>query len=151
MTDHAFATALVWRGSTGSGYDAYPREHEVRAEPATARLRLTAAPAFHGDAQLLNPEQLLLASASSCLLLSFLAVAARARIDVVAYDDRARAFMPEARRMRITRIEHRPTVTVSGEIATDRVRRLLDVAHRECFIANTLEVETSIEPTVVLA
>lgn len=151
MSDHRYVTALAWRGSTGVGYDDYSREHEVGAEPAAAQLRLSSDPAFRGDEALLNPEQLLLASASSCLLLSFLAVAARSRIDVVAYDDQATAFMPQGRRMRITRVEHRPRITVVGEVDDDRVRRMLDVAHRECFIANTLQVETSIEPTVVHA
>lgn len=151
MSEHRYSTTLVWRGSTGVGYDDYSREHEVGAEPAAAQLRLSSDPAFRGDEALLNPEQLLLAAASSCLLLSFLAVAARSRIDVVAYDDRAEAVMPQARRMRVTGVTHRPRVTVVGEVADDRVRRMLDVAHRECFIANTLEVETTIDPTVVHA
>lgn len=147
--DHAYRTALTWRGSTGSGYEAYSREHEVVAAPAAAGLRLSADPSFRGDEALLNPEQLLLAAAASCLLLSFLAVSARARVDVVAYDDHATARMPPARRMRITRIEHRPRVTVTGEVDEARVVRLLEVAHHECFIATTLQVETSIEPTVL--
>ena len=151
MSDHSYSTALAWRGSTGEGYDHYSRQHEVVAAPADARLRLSADPAFRGDEQLLNPEQLLLAAASSCLLLSFLAVAARSRVTVVAYDDEATASMPQARRMRITRIEHRPHITVVGEVDDARVRRMLDVAHRECFIATTLHVETIIEPTVVRA
>jgi organic hydroperoxide reductase OsmC/OhrA len=151
MNDHSYRTTLAWRGSTGEGYDAYSREHEVSAPPATARLRLSADPAFRGDEALLNPEQLLLASASSCLLLSFLAVAARSRVDVVAFDDEATASMPAARRMRITRVEHRPRITVVGDVEDDRVHRMLDIAHRECFIANTLQVETVIEPTVVHA
>jgi organic hydroperoxide reductase OsmC/OhrA len=151
MSDHSYRTTLAWRGSTGQSYGIYSREHEVGASPADARLRLSADPAFRGDEALLNPEQLLLASASSCLLLSFLAVAARSRVDVVAYDDQATASMPAARRMRITRVEHRPRITVVGDVDDDKVRRMLDVAHRECFIANTLEVETVLEPTVVHA
>jgi organic hydroperoxide reductase OsmC/OhrA len=151
MSEHTYRTTLAWRGSTGQGYESYSREHEVGAAAAGAKLRLSSDPAFRGDDALLNPEQLLLASASSCLLLSFLAVAARSRVDVVAYDDRATAVMPQARHMRITRIEHRPRVTVVGDVSDDRVRRMLGIAHRECFIANTIEVETSIDPTVVHA
>lgn len=133
------------------GYDAYSREHEVGAAPAAAQLRLSSDPAFRGDEALHNPEQLLLAAASSCLLLSFLAVAARSRVDVVAYDDDATAVMPQATRMRITRIEHRPRITVVGDVGDDKLRRMLDIAHGQCFIANTLQVDTGIEPTVVHA
>ena len=70
---------------------------------------------------------------------------------MVAYDDHATAHMPEARRMRITRIEHSPRITVVGDVDDDRVRRMLDIAHGQCFIANTLQVDTAIDPTVVHA
>ena len=59
---------------------------------------MSADPAFRGDATRMNPEQLLVMAAASCQLLSFLAVAARARLDVVAYEDEAEAAMPEGDR-----------------------------------------------------
>jgi organic hydroperoxide reductase OsmC/OhrA len=92
-----------------------------------------------------------LLAASSCQLLSFLAVAARARIDVVAYEDDAEALMPpEPRPLRITRITLRPRITLRGDApGEDRLRRLADLAHRECFIANSLTTEIAVEPTFV--
>src|SRR5690625_7366079 len=42
--------------------------------------------AFRGDAELTNPEQLLVLAASSCQMLSFLGAAARASVDVVSYE-----------------------------------------------------------------
>lgn len=150
-TVHTYHTSLTWYGSTGEGYDAYDRTHTVGAAPADARLTLTADPAFGGHPALLNPEQLLVLSASSCQLLSFLAVAARARIDVVEYRDSAEAVMPEDDRpVRITRIVLRPEITVragGGDRATDeRLRHLCEVAHRECFVANSLRSEVVVEP-----
>jgi organic hydroperoxide reductase OsmC/OhrA len=139
---HAYATTLSWSGSTGAGYDAYDRAHRVQAPPASAGLDLSADPAFHGDATRLNPEALLVAAASSCQLLSFLAVAARARIDVVAYTDDAGGEMPEpadrGTPMRVERILLRPRITVRGDASDDRLARLVDLAHRECFIASSL-------------
>ena len=44
-----------------------------------------------GDPAVLNPEQLLLMAASSCQMLWFLHLAAKARMDVVAYEDEAEA------------------------------------------------------------
>ena len=99
---------------------------------------------------LLNPEQLLVAVASSCQLLAFLAVAARARIDVVAYADDASGEMPgDDLPMRITRIDLRPSITVRGEVALERVEHLVEVAHRECFIANSLRSDIVVTPTVI--
>ena len=77
-------------------------------------------------------------------------MAARARIDVVAYVDEASAVMPEDDEpVRITRIDLRPRITVRGEVATARIEHLVEVAHRECFIANSLTCEMVIEPTIV--
>jgi len=115
-------------------------------------LTMSSDPAFRGDPAHLNPEQLLLAAAVSCQLLSFLAVAARARIDVVAYSDDAEADMPEDDPpMRITAIRLRPTITVAAGTNVDRIDRLVEVAHKECFIANSLTSAMDIRATVVLA
>ena len=148
---HLYRSSLSWRGSTGAGYDDYDRRHHMRVPPAQAPLELSSDPAFLGNPELANPEQLLVAAASSCQLLSFLAYAARSRIDVVEYEDEAEAIMPEDDKpMRITRIVLRPRIVVaSGD--HDRVRRLVDKAHDACFIANTLNAEMVIEPTIEAA
>ena len=146
---HRYETTCSWVGSTGEGYEAYIRAHDGVAAPAQAKLTLSSDPAFRGDPTLLNPEQLLVLAASSCQLLSFLAVAARAHVDVVGYEDRAEASMPEGDKpVRITEIRLRPRITVRGDVAEARVRRLVEVAHRECYIANSLSSNIAIEPTI---
>lgn len=145
-----FESRVTWRGSTGWGYDAYDRAHEVRSPPAGAALRVSAAPEFRGSEELWDPEQMLLGAAASCQLLSFLAVAARARLDVIAYDDEATAEMPlDARPVRITKVTLRPRVSLRPGPAPERVRHLVDVAHRECYVASTLACEVVVEPTIV--
>jgi organic hydroperoxide reductase OsmC/OhrA len=90
-------------------------------------------------------------AASSCQLLSFLAVAARARIDVVEYRDEAEGVMPESDPpLRITRIVLRPAITVRGDVAPSRLTHLCEVAHRECFIANSLTTDVVVEPSFTI-
>ena len=146
---HRYRARCVWEGSTGVGYEAYSRAHRVDAPPAEGGLALSSDPAFRGDPTRWNPEQLLVMAAASCQLLSFLAVAARARVDVVAYADDAGAEMPERDRpVRITSIRLRPLVTlVRGQADETRMRQLVDLAHRECYIANSLKTEITVEPT----
>lgn len=140
MTTHEYRAAVRWAGSTGLGYDHYGRDHEAEGLP------LSADPHFRGNPERLNPEVLLLMAAASCQLLSFLAVCARARIDVVAYEDDAEAVMPEDDRpMRITRIVLRPRVTVAGPADEARLHKLTQLAHRECFIANSLTSDVVVE------
>jgi organic hydroperoxide reductase OsmC/OhrA len=147
-TTHRYTVACAWSGSTAGGYAGFDRGHDANAPPAAARLSLSSDPAFRGDPQRLNPEQLLVMAAASCQLLSFLAVAARARIDVVEYRDEAEAVMPEDDPpVRVTRITLRPAITVRGDVAESRLVHLCEVAHRECFIANSLTTDIAVEPT----
>lgn len=147
---HRYSAQCFWEGQTGLGYEKYVRAHRVSAGEAEAKLELSSDPAFRGDSRLLNPEQLLVAAASSCQLLSFLAVAARAGFDVRRYEDWAEGEMPEgAPPIRITKIRLRPRIEVTsgpGEAnVLDAVRR----AHDQCYIASSLKTDVSVEPTIV--
>ena len=149
MASHSYRAQVRWEGSTGVGYRAYPRAHSAFVPPATEGFDLSADPHFRGDADLPNPEQLLVLAASSCQLLSFLAVAARAGIDVVGYADDATGEMPaDAVPLRIKRVVLRPVVTVRGEVAPERVEELLHRAHEECYVASSLRSEVVLEPRV---
>lgn len=147
--EHRFTARLAWGGSTGGGYEGYDRGHDV--EVGAHRWRGSAAAEFRGDAALTNPEELLVVAAAQCQLLSFLAVAARARIDVVAYRDEPVGFMPEGNRpMWVTRIELNPHITIAADpakVSVGKLHRLSDVAHAECFIAASLRGDVVVSPT----
>lgn len=152
MSDHVhhYEATIAWTGSTATGYEGYDRGHTATVPGVDGSLPLTADPSFRGDPAKLNPEVLLLAAASSCQLLTFLAVAAKSRVDVVAYEDRSEAVMPEGDRpVRITTVTLRPRITVAGDVDEDRVRHLVEVAHKACFIANSVSCEIVVEPEVV--
>ena len=149
MASHAYRAQVRWEGSTGSGYRAYPRAHSAYVPPAAEGFDLSADPHFRGDADLPNPEQLLVLAASSCQLLSFLAVAARAGVDVVGYADDATGEMPsDTTPVWITRIVLRPVVTVRGDVEVALVERLLHEAHEECYVASSLRSEVVLQPEV---
>jgi organic hydroperoxide reductase OsmC/OhrA len=156
---HTYLARVEWSGSTGAGYRAYPRAHTAWTPPATEGFDLSADPHFRGDADLPNPEQLLVLAASSCQLLSFLAVAARGGVDVVSYEDDATGEMPDdLAPQRITRIVLRPRVRVashagspSSAVDLAAVERMLHEAHEQCYIANSLTTEVVLEPSVEVA
>jgi organic hydroperoxide reductase OsmC/OhrA len=150
MPGHSYRAQVQWAGSTSAEYADYPRAHSAYLPPAAEGLDLSADASFNGDPDLPNPEQLLVLAASSCQLLSFLALAARRGVDVQKYEDDATGEMPEtAAPKRITRITLRPTVTVAAGTDVSTVQKLLYEAHRECYIANSLKSETRLEPTIV--
>ncbi len=150
MTRHHYSARLEWHGTTGSGYGGYSRTHTATAPPAAQQLSLSADPVFRGDADLLDPEQLLVTAASSCQLLSFLAVAARSGIDVRAYEDAATAVLDTGSASpRIVEIRLAPVVRVAAGTDHEKVRVAAAAAHRGCYIANTLKCPVQVEVTVI--
>jgi organic hydroperoxide reductase OsmC/OhrA len=147
--DHKYRAICHWEGTTAGGYEAYDRAHTVLLPPAEDALTVSADPAFLGDGRLANPESLLLASAASCQLLSFLAVAATARIVVTSYDDDASAVM-DGEPLRVRAILLRPRITVEAPATVQRVGHLVEVAHRECYIANSLSARITVEPEITV-
>lgn len=146
---HRYAATCTWSGSTGAGYDGYERAHRITSPPATATLELSNDPAMGGDANRLDPEQLVLAAAASCQLLSFLAIAAKARVDVTGYRDDAEATMSrDDGPARIAAIVLRPQITVAPGPGVPRVERLVHLAHNECYVANSLATPVTVEPVV---
>jgi len=148
---HRYRATCAWEGSTGEGYESYRRDHLGAMPPAPGAVELSADAAFRGDPGRANPEQLVVLAAATCQLLSFLAVAARARVDVVSYRDAADGEMPDGPGpVRITRITLRPRIAVRGAASAERVRALVELAHRECYVSNSLRTEVTVEPEIEL-
>lgn len=143
---HEYVVDLTWSGSTGQGYEHYSRTYDMSVGGMLGPF--SADPAFGGDHALANPEQLLVMAAVSCQLLSFLAVAARSRVDVVEYVDRAVGVMPPASDgpMWVTEINLSPQITVVGDVPAAKLQRMVEIGHRECFIANSLRTDVLLRP-----
>lgn len=140
-----FSARVRWSGSTGRGWDQYDRTHTAVATPAEQEIRLTTHES-KGDPRILNPEQLVLMAASSCQMLWFLHLAAKARVDVVEYVDDAAASMSEDEGL--SEIVLRPRIVLGSETSDERVRVLVHTAHKHCNVANSLRTPVSIEPRV---
>jgi organic hydroperoxide reductase OsmC/OhrA len=150
-THHTYRARCRWTGDTGLGWENYDRQHAADAPPAEPTLTLTTGE-DKGDPSQLNPEQLLVVAASSCQLLSFLHVAAKARVEVIEYADDAEGVMPEDDLpMRVTKIVLKPRIVVREGPSEERVKHLAEVAHRECYIANSLKTDVRVEPQIEFA
>jgi organic hydroperoxide reductase OsmC/OhrA len=149
--EHHFAARVVWSGAAEGGtraYEAYSRKYRVEIEGKPA-LTGSAAPTFKGDAGKHNPEDLLVAALSGCHLLSYLALCARAGIEVVRYEDQASGLMAiKDGRMRFTEVTLAPQVTIAaGDL--DQAIALHEAAHSQCFIASSVNFPVLNMPTVV--
>jgi organic hydroperoxide reductase OsmC/OhrA len=141
---HRYTLTVEWTGNRGDGtasYRSYDRDHEVRAEH-TAQIAGSSDPAFRGNPSRWNPEQLLLAAASQCHMLSYLHHAAINGVVVVGYVDHPTAIMTEDGQGggRFTEIALHPLVTVASQDQVETAERLHADANRSCFIASTLNL-----------
>jgi organic hydroperoxide reductase OsmC/OhrA len=147
MSEHV--AEIVWkRTSEGFGYDQYNRRHLWRFD-AGFDVAASAAPAYRGEPDCVDPEEAFVAAVSSCHMLTFLAIAAKKRLVVDAYDDRAVGHMEKNAegRIAITRVDLHPHITFAPGVEVDAAT--LDKMHRDshehCFIANSVKTEIYIE------
>lgn len=142
-----------WTRTTADfSYDSYDRTH-VWEFGGGSRVEASSAPEFRGDPQRVNPEEAFAAALASCHMLTFLAIAARRRLIVDAYDDDATAELGKNAdgRLTVTRVVLRPRVVFGGATAPADAAELTMLharAHEQCFIANAVRAEVVVEPRV---
>jgi len=146
---HRYATTLTWTGNTGEGtasYRSYERAYEVAADGKPV-LFGSSDPGFRGDPARWNPEELLLASISSCHQLWYLHLCAVNGVVVVAYRDAATAVMVEDETGggRFESATLRPHVTIAAG-DPEKAKALHHEANAKCFVANSLKCDIATEP-----
>jgi organic hydroperoxide reductase OsmC/OhrA len=136
---HQYNLDLLWQGDHTSTYEGYSREHVVRIS-GKPDLVGTADPLFRGDPTLHNPEDLLLAALSQCHLLTYLALCARARINVTSYCDKAEGILLLTKDGggQFTEVVLRPQVVVAETHMLAKAKYFHSEVHRYCFIARSV-------------
>lgn len=152
---HEYEAKLIWEGNTGEGtatYTSYGRNYRVLID-GKPELVGTADPAFRGQADLHNPEDLFVTALSACHMLTYLALCAKRKIRVLAYEDEARGTMVTHTTSggKFEEVTLRPRVTVDGEEHVELATRLHDKAHELCFIAASCSIPIRHQPTVSAA
>jgi organic hydroperoxide reductase OsmC/OhrA len=148
MSEHQ--ATIVWnREGKDFGYKTYSRDHVWRFENGI-EVPASAAPAYFGNPQRVDPEGALVAALSSCHMLTFLAVCARKRLVVDSYDDEAVGYLEKNAegKLAMTRVVLRPRVRFGGDgpPSDEEFAKLHDKAHHACFIANSVRTEVTVEP-----
>ena len=149
---HRYAAQLVWTGNRGAGtsaYAAYDRAHEVKVAGKPA-LTLSSDPHFRGDATRHNPEELLVASLSSCHMLWYLHLAAEHGVVVTAYEDHAEGLMREAAdgAGAFEQVILAPRVHLAPDADAALAMRLHQLAHAKCFIARSVNFPVRCEASI---
>ncbi|MER3546594.1 MAG: peroxiredoxin [Rhodanobacteraceae bacterium] len=152
MKTHDYRVTIRWSGNTGTGtksYRAYKRDHVIEAEGKPS-IASSSDPHFRGDAARWNPEELLVATLSSCHQLAYLHLCADAGILVTAYEDHAQGVMSQSADGggEFTCVILHPRVTVRASSDAQLAHDLHYRAHALCFIARSVNFEVRCEPVI---
>lgn len=94
---------------------------------------------FGGPGDQWSPEDLLLASVSSCLVLSFKAVARASDLDWVAIDCSVDGVLDRVdRQVKFTELVSKVVLTIDSETDPQKAERLVQKAEQVCLISNSL-------------
>ncbi|MFM5818536.1 OsmC family protein [Aeromonas sanarellii] len=149
-----YSATISWQRGAGEPFvdQRYSRAHEwafdggVRV-PASSSPQVVPLP--WSVAEHVDPEEAFVAALSSCHMLTFLWLAARAGYLVESYRDEAVGLMAEngQGRLAMTRVTLRPRVVFGGEHKPtyDKLAQLHHQAHEECFIANSVNTVVTTE------
>ena len=149
--EHRYELSVCWTGNQGTGtsaYTGYSRNHDVIGA-GKATIAGSSDPAFRGDRSRYNPEELLVASLSTCHMLWYLHLCADSGVVVTRYEDTPLGVMREDSDGSgvFTEVVLRPVVTISQGSEQD-AHRLHEQANRMCYVANSVKFPVRHEATV---
>lgn len=152
MKNHHYKSKIEWTGNTGEStknYRSYKRNYTISVE-GKAEINGSSDPAFLGNPSLHNPEDLLLASVSSCHLLWYLHFCSVNKILVLEYVDFVEGIMVEEENGsgKFTEITLRPQIIVAEKEMIEKALELHQKANEYCFIANSMNFEVKHKPEI---
>ena len=143
---HAYPFSISWSGSTLA--DPYTRDAMASAAGKDT-IPVSSAAEYAGDGRRWNPEDLLGTALATCHMLTFLALCAKTRIEVLGYEDRAESILDTVDKVTsIVEIHLRPTIRVAKGTDIAKVKELFEKAHKYCFVANSIRSRVTMEPDI---
>ena len=155
MKQHTYEVQVAWTGNQGQGtkaYKSYKRDHAITVA-GKPPLLASSDPAFRGDPARYNPEELLVASLSSCHMLWYLHLCAINGVVVTDYQDDATGVMSEKAdgSGEFVEVTLHPHVTVGADADQAKALAIHEEAHRYCFIANSVKFPVRIAAQITVA
>lgn len=147
---HNYTVTVKWTGNIGKGtsnYSEFERSHSVFIDNKQDIL-CSSDPAFRGDKTKYNPEELLVASISSCHMLWYLHLCSESGVIVTNYIDHATGIMmvkPNGSGY-FSEVTLNPMITVSKHSMIEKAIELHKKANELCFIANSVNFKVFHHP-----
>jgi organic hydroperoxide reductase OsmC/OhrA len=109
-------------------------------------------PEFKGEPDIWAPEELLVGSVNTCMMLTFLTLAQTKGLTPARYESEAEGLLENIEgRYRITEVMVRPRVSLKDKAELERAREIMESVEAQCFISNSVKSKVSLAPEFVVA
>jgi organic hydroperoxide reductase OsmC/OhrA len=149
---HTYTAKVSWKNDGGQFAEGkYSRAHKWKFDcgieiDASASPQVVPLP--YSRAEAVDPEEAFVAAVSSCHMLTFLYLASKEKINISSYTDNAVGVMepnPNGK-LWVSKVALRPDIVFDGNApSAETIHRLHHDAHEECYIANSIKTEVTVE------
>jgi len=137
-----YQARTTWRGA----------RQGVLSAPGKPDVVVGSPPEWKGRPDNWAPEELLVASVNSCIMLTFLTLAQARGVTVVSYDSDAEGELEIVDGVyQITRITARPRVIVASGTQLDAARDAMEHVEARCFMSQSVKAEVTLIPEIAAA
>jgi len=98
------------------------------------------------------PEELLVGSLNTCMMLTFLTLAQARGLIPAGYESEAEGLLENVEdKYRITEVTVRPRVVVESDIQLELARKIMEGVEAQCFISNSIRAQVKLTPEFLVA
>jgi organic hydroperoxide reductase OsmC/OhrA len=109
-------------------------------------------PEFKGQPDTWAPEELLVGSVNTCVMLTFLTLAQAKGLVPLGYQSEAEGLLENIEgKYRVTEVTVRPRVTLNGTAELGRAREIMESVEAQCFISNSIKSKVTLTAEFVIA
>ena len=136
---YVFKTELRWSGSKRGSL----------SSPGKLNIGIATPPEFNCEEGYWSPEELLLSAVDSCIMTTFLHYAERKKINFSIYESETEGVVERIDdQFMFSKIKVKPKISVELEEDIDKIKQLMILAEKNCFISNSIKSEVEVMPEI---
>jgi organic hydroperoxide reductase OsmC/OhrA len=126
------------------------RKGQMSSPALQSNIEVATPPEFpEGIAGIWSPEHLLVAAVNSCLMTTFLAIAANSKLDFIDFESSADGKLEKVDgKYMISEIVLTPVLTISNTDSKEKSLRILEKSEAACLISNSVKSKIIFKPEI---